>query len=184
MGSIVLKDIHMTLDPTSIKKAIDEIRLFESRLKPAMQSLLEYLGEKGVEIARAELIFFDEPAYYTGALSRSIQYASDDGKVVIQAGEGLTNASGIPTNYAIYVEYGTGIYTDKHEDTSKDRDWEAGWFYPAPWGKYRGKGGTKLAWTNGMPPRPFMQNTMNDLREEIEASGGRIIAEYIRGERA
>lgn len=181
--AIVLKDIHMTLDPASIQQAIDEIRDFEERLKPAMQCLLDYLGEKGVEIARAELIFFGisedaplNPIYQTGALSESIKYESTDDKVIISAGEGLTNAMGEPTNYAIYIEFGNN---SKYPD---------GFWYPAPYGWWTPKkgryAGQPMAFTPGYGPRPFMQNTMNDLREEIEASGGRIIAEYIRGERA
>ena len=178
MGEFKL-NINMTLDPASIESAIKEIELFESKLKPAMQCLIDYLGEKGVEIARAELIFFDDPAYDTGALSESVQYQAGDGQGIISAGEGLTNAMGIPTNYAVFVEYGTGIYGADINDHGFE-----GWFYPAPWGWYVGRGGKRYAWTNGMPPRPFMNNTLHDLKDEVEASGGKIIAEYIRGERA
>ena len=176
---IKLKKITMTLDPASIRKAIKEIEDFEKRLKPAMQCLLDYLGKKGVEIARAELIFFDDPAYYTGALSESIKYVSEKDKVIIQAGEGLTRADGQPFNYAVCVEFGTGIYGPDLNDHGLE-----GWFYPAPWGWYRGKGGKRYAWTNGMMGRPFMTNTLHDLEDEARVEGGRVIAEYLRGERA
>lgn len=177
---IVLKNIQMTLDEASIENAIREVERFERQLKPAMQCLLDYLGEKGVEIARAELIFFDDPAYRTGALSESMKYRQEDnGDVVIVAGEGLQDGYSPPQSYAVYVEYGTGIYGPDLTNHGL-----AGWWYPAPWGTREAPDGTRLAWTNGMPPRPFMQNTLNDLEEEARIAGARVIAEYIRGERA
>ena len=177
---IVLKNIEMTLDPASIDRAIREIQLFEETLKPAMQCLIDYLGEKGVEVARAALLFVgEEPAYDTGALSESIRYEKRGDKGVIDAGQGLTNAMGKPTNYAIFVEYGTGIYGADINDHGLE-----GWWYPAPWGAYVGKNGKRYAWTNGMAPRPFMANTLIDLEDEARVNGGKILAEYIRGERA
>ena len=178
MGQFILKHIDMTLDQASINQAIREVKDFEKRLKPAMQSLIEYLGEKGIEIARAELIFFDDPAYMTGDLSESVRFRMEGEDGILSAGEGLTDGYG-NGSYAIYVEYGTGIYG---EDVNGHG--EAGWWYPAPWGTMTADDGTRLAWTNGMPPRPFMSNTLHDLEDEARVNGGRIIAEYIRGERA
>ena len=181
MGRYILKNIRMTLDPKSIENAIKEIEDFQKRLKPAMQCLIEYLAEKGVEIARAELIFFDDPAYMTGALSESMKYEiRDDGNsAAVIAGEGLEDGYTPPQSYAVYVEYGTGIYGPDLNDHGL-----SGWWYPAPWGTRTTEDGKKLAWTNGMPPRPFMGNTFMDLIDEAEVNGARIIAEYIRGERA
>lgn len=168
----------MTLDKTSVDNAVKEIELFEKKLKPAMQCLIDYLGEKGMEIAKAELIFFDDPAYYTGALSESIKYTSGEGKGTLTAGEGLTDGYSPPQSYAIYVEYGTGIYGPDLNDHGI-----RGWYYPAPWGRHI-INGEKYAWTQGMPARPFMGNTLNDLVEEAKVEGARVFAEYIRGERA
>lgn len=176
---IVLKNIHMTLDPESIDAAIKEIERFKNQLKPAMQCLLDYLGQKGVEIARAELIFFDDPAFRTGALSDSMIYRTkENGDVEVVAGEGLQDGYTPPQSYAMYVEYGTGIYGADLNNHGLE-----GWWYPAPWGTWN-KNGTTYAWTNGMPPRPFMGNTLNDLEDEARVAGARVIAEYIRGERA
>ena len=175
---IVLKDIRMTLDLDSIDKSIREIAYIESHLKPAMQCLLDYLGEKGVEIARAELLLFDDPAYRTGALSESMTYRHEGEEVRVIAGEGLHDGYSPPQSYAVYVEYGTGIYGADINDHGL-----AGWWYPAPWGKWE-KNGQKYAWTQGMPPRPFMTNTLHDLEDEARVNGGRIVADYIRGERA
>ena len=188
MGRFILKSIRMTLDPESIQNAIDEINLFESQLKPAMQCLIEHLAEKGVEVAKASLMWIggsntgggetgeepvENPAYASGDLFESIRCDIGDGEARVIAGEGLHNAMGDPDSpsYAMYVEYGNG-YTKPN-----------GWWYPAPYG-WRLYKGQMYAWTNGMAPRPFMGNTYQDLIQEAETNGGKVIAEYIRGERA
>lgn len=185
MGRYLLKTIRMTLDPSSISNAIREVRLFEEKLKPAMQCLIDYLCEKGVEVARAALLYIggnvdgsgEDPAYMTGDLQDSITWRNENGTGIVTAGEGLVDGEG-NGSYAIYVEYGTGIY-----GADVNGHGIGGWWYPAPWGTWE-RDGTLYAWTNGMPPRPFMQSTFIDLCEEAEMNGGRVIAEYIRGERA
>ena len=166
--SFVIKKIPMTLDPESIDIAIKEIRLIQEKLHPAMMHLINQLTEKGVEIAKAELIFFDDPAYYTGQLSESIEGMTDnDG-----TGRIFTNCE-----YAMYVEYGTGYYFDDGNEDGVGRSGKpmhsmTGWYY------FNERDG-KRHFTEGMPPRPFMHNTFRDLEQEAEAIGGRIVAEYL-----
>lgn len=177
----------MTLDPDSIDEAIRKVEEVEELLKSAMVHLIGRLAEKGVEIARAELIFFGEPAYDTGALSESVRYDyTEDGNAVISAGQGLYTKYG---SYAMFVEYGTGIIgAESPNPTAGEHGYaydvkghgKHGWYYPAPWGTYEAEDGTLLAWTQGMPPRPFMGNTFVDLQQEAEAAGGKIIAEYFK----
>lgn len=166
---ILLKNIDMTLDPASIEKAIQAIKDFRNQLQFAMTHLIETLTEKGVEIAKAELIMFWNPAYDSGALSESLQAAM------------LNDKEGIITTgvmYAIFVEYGTGAVgaVQPHpEPNGYQYDTNGhgldGWVY-------RGSDG-KFHWTAGMAARPFMYNTLRDLEAEAEAIGGRVIAEYI-----
>ena len=163
--SFVLKNIRITLEPESISNAIEEINNFERRLKPAMTHLIDRLCAKGVEIAKATLIFFEDPAYDTGALSDSVKYEVLEDKGIISAGEGLVDGQG-KGSYAIYVEYGTGIY---YEGTKRPN----GWVY------YNDRIG-KFVFTFGMAPRPFMHNTMLSLEDEAKTAGGRIIAEYLK----
>lgn len=190
MGQFILKNIEMTLDERSIGKAIQEVNRFKEKLQPAMQCLITWLAEKGVEVAKAELIFMPGPPYMSGDLQNSILYRKIGDYAEITAGEGLITEYG---SYAMFVEYGTGFIGANHPHPEADKagykydvhkHGMRGWWYPAPWGTIEAEGGTKLAWTQGMASRPFMYNTLRDLEEEAEASGGRIIAEYIRGERA
>ena len=147
-----------------------------------MMHLIDRLGEKGVEIAKAELIFFDNPAFMTGALQDSIRYELGDDAATIYAGEGLTTKYG---SYAMFVEYGTGVVGDGTYPEKTDYDYDVnqhgdkGWFYPLQIGSPNSKDGTIYVHTRGMAARPFMYNTLRDLEEEVKEMGGKIIAEYI-----
>lgn len=158
MSTFMIRNIRMTLDPKSIGKAIAEIEEIERNIKPAMELLINELARKGTDIAKAELIFFDDPAYYTGQLSDSVAYQKYDGDSAVV----YTDCP-----YAVFVEYGTGVYGAD----INDHGW-AGWYY-------RNDRDGKIHWTCGMPPRPFMHNTYEDLIAEAEAAGGRIVAEYL-----
>ena len=167
--SFTIKKISMDLSPESIDHAIAEVNLIRNSLHPAMMHLISKLAEKGVEIARAELIFFDDPAYYTGTLSESVMFKMHEDGATISAGEGAISGYG-DTSYAVMVEYGTGVYGAD----INGHGWE-GWTYLNP-------NDGKWHHTVGMPARPFMHNTLVDLEEEARSVGGRIVAEYLADE--
>lgn len=166
---IVLKNISFTLDPASIEKAIQVTIDFRNRLLPAMEQLIRTLVEKGAEIAKAELIFFWNPAYDTGTLSDSI------------VGEMLSEREGVvrtDVEYALFVEYGTGIVGEiQHHPEPNGYKYDVhghgleGWVYYGTDGKFHR--------TAGMASRPFMYNTLRNLEEEAKAIGGKVIAEYM-----
>ena len=56
MAEYIIKNIVMTLDEESVKQAVKDVEEIQRRLKPAMQCLIDYLGEKGVTVARASLL--------------------------------------------------------------------------------------------------------------------------------
>lgn len=167
---IILKDIHMTLDPASIELAIQAVEDLKNDLGKAMTHLIEVLTEQGVEFAKMELVMFPRPAVDTGALHDSI------------SGAMLNDKEGVVTTgimYAAFVEYGTGLIGEKlpHPDPE-------GWSYDVHghgvdgW-VYRSSTDGKFHWTLGYEARPFMFNTLLDLEEFAEQNGGQIIAEYI-----
>ena len=80
MSQFLIRDITIDLSTASIGQAIREIERIQRRIQPAMTSLINQLAKKGVEIAKAELIFFPDPAYYTGELSDSVQMKPFDGE--------------------------------------------------------------------------------------------------------
>lgn len=170
MSQLILKNIDITLDPASFQRAINAVYDLRDGLQSAMTHLIETLTEKGVEIAKAELIMFWNPAYDSGALSESIQAA------MLNEHEGIITTG---VTYAVFVEYGTGAVgsVQSHpEPNGYQYDTKGhgldGWVY-------RSTSDGKFHWTAGMASRPFMYNTLRDLEAEAEAIGGKVIAEYI-----
>lgn len=166
---IVLKNINFTLDPASIEMAIQVTIDFRNHLRTAMEQLIQTLIKKGVEIAKAELIFFWNPAYDTGTLSNSIV------SEMLNEREGVVKTD---VDYAMFVEYGTGIVgAIQHHPEPNGYQYDIhehgieGWVYFGTDGKFHT--------TAGMASRPFMYNTLRDLEEEAKAIGGQVIAEYI-----
>lgn len=179
MSSKILKTINMTLDPKSIAKAIKEVRKFQDDLKRMCMDLADKLTAEGAEIAKMQVVSLD--AVMTAELEHSIRgvYYRDKHCGII--------FTDIP--YAVYVEFGTGIVGESspHELAGESGiSWEydknghglKGWWYPAPWGWWiptEGKyAGEPMAWTQGMPARPFMYNTLRWLEEAAEREGIRM----------
>lgn len=193
MGTFVLKNIDMTLDEGSIQKAINDVQKLRTDLAEALADLARYVTEElGVGIAK--MFIAQYPAIMTSALVESI-----NGKYNTKMHEGEIFTE---VEYAVLVEYGTGIVGKNTPHPGRDDpDWinpsgtivggktyseydsgehgEAGWYYPAPWGWVKAPDGKMLAWTKGMPSRPFMYDTMRELENEIERDGGRLIAQYL-----
>lgn len=199
MGQFILKSISFELTKESIQKAIDEIHDLQNKLSGAIEEIIRNATDKGVEIAQIEIA--DMGAVGTSTLIDSIMGEYD--------GKQRTGNIFTMLDYAVLVEYGTGIVgANSSHPGLGDADWnnpesvtvkgetystydqnnhgEAGWWYPSPTGWYTPKDGVtneegmSLAWTKGMPSRPFMYNTMRELEVYIEENGGRIIAQYVR----
>ena len=171
-----LKHIDMTLDPASIERAIQEVEDFRKQLEECLAELAQYLIDYGQEIVRINLVDMD--AAFTGDLI-------DNGI------HGFYNrdqhCGAIYTNhwYAMFVEFGTGYIGEVseqhplHGEVGWDHDVNShgpdGWWYPAPWGWWIPKegphAGNRMAWTNGMPARPFMYNALRELERIAEAEG-------------
>jgi len=137
MGEFVLKNITMTLDPESIDAAIHEVNMLQWQIRDAMDSLVDYLLNKGVMIAKIKVTGYVKTQ--TGALRRSIHVEKADGTVghgYIVAGTpgdlGYDGGDGAYGNisYAVFVEYGfgtgnyyfkngkrmTNLYAKKHKE--------------------------------------------------------------------
>ena len=197
MGRIVLKRITMTLDEDSIQAAIDQVKLVKSGLANALSKLAKTLTETGIDVAKMNIASM-------GAVSSSGLFNSIDGYYNPKTHRGVIYSS---APYAILVEYGTGIVGENSPHPGiTDSDWmdpestsigghtysdydqnehgDAGWWYPSPEGWYTPKTGLTneegwpLAWTRGMPSRPFMYDTFRELEALAEESGMTIIAEF------
>ena len=162
--SWVIRDININLSTQDLNRAIREIEQIRTRILPAADQLVRNLATLGEAIAQAELLIAHPPAYYFGDLYNSIHADVKRTHADITAGEGLVDGYG--NSYAVHVEFGTGVHT------SGGGGRQDGWVY------YNNRD-NKFHWTDGMEPRPFMQNTFRKLKDEAETSGWRVIAEYL-----
>lgn len=169
--------ITFTLSEKSVRQAIKALKDYKKELEDKCNLLSQRLTEKGVEIARAEIVDLD--AVFTSELLNSIHSEDKgDGVWAVVAG----------TDHALFVEFGTGQMGQQSPYPYEFPDgisWsyntgktirqalndivihgstfvKAGEYY---W-SYVGKDG-KVHITKGMPSRPFMYNTANELRDKI-----------------
>nr|DAU46226.1 MAG TPA: tail component protein [Bacteriophage sp.] len=162
----------ITLNPlsqNSIQNAIKALQSYQDSLTYNCQLLAEKLAEKGVEIARVEISDLD--AVFTSELLQSV-HSEYKGSV---KGGGVW-AVVTDSEHATFVEFGTGIIgkANPYKGTLPEGvDWQYasgktirqladgryGWFY-------KGKDGNWY-FTEGMPSRPFMYNTANELKSII-----------------
>lgn len=148
----------MTLDPKSIDNVIQEVKKYKQTLDKRVKSLVEALVDRGVDVAKAQVR--ELGAVYTGELEDSIIGYFDE-----SLGVGIIRAD---CPYAIYIEFGTGI-VGKNNPHPAPKGWkydvnehgELGWWY------FNDRD-FQWHWTKGMESRPFMYNTVQLLKSEIE----------------
>lgn len=168
--SKLLKSIDIELTAASINAAIREINMMANQLEEQCLELVRLMQEEGVSIAKMQVMALD--AVMTGDLEQSIKGVFDK-----ERGVGIVY-SDVP--HALFVEFGTGVEGDRtfHDMSGAENiNWEYdtnqhgdnGWWYPAPWGwwipKEGAHAGEPMAWTKGMPARPFMLDTLRWLEE-------------------
>lgn len=157
------------LSKSSVKRAIRQLKAYKNGLTYKRQKLAQRLAEKGVEIAKIQVAELN--AIFTGDLMESIHSEY----------EGFVEGGGVwaviaDSEHAIFVELGTGMVGKKSPYVGdfpdgvswvygsgntlfKTKDNRYGWFFPGDDGKWY--------FTEGMPSRPFMYNTANELKELI-----------------
>lgn len=163
------KVISMTLSQKSVQNAIKDLRSYQNSLEYKCRILAEKLAEKGVEIARLQVTDLD--AVFTGELIQSIH-----SEYVGSVKGGAIFSVIADSSHAVFVCFGTGIVGQESPYPGKLPDgvtWEYasgktirqladgryGWFYRDDNGQW---------WfTEGMPSRPFMYYTANELRDLI-----------------
>ncbi len=148
--------IKVRLSLTEIDKAVKEIQKYRQELTRKIESLVQALTDRGVEIAKLQVVQMG--AIYTGELEASITgYYSPSTRVgIIKAGAW----------YAAYVEFGTGAVGANSPHPAPE-NWqydvnnhgESGWVY------FNDNDGRRH-WTAGMASRPFMYNTAKQLEAE------------------
>lgn len=180
--------ISFNLSAKSVRDAIKALEDYKKDLADKCNLLSEKLAEKGVEIAKSEIVSLD--AVFTSELLESIHSESKGSGVwAVIAG----------TTHCAFVEFGTGQVGQTSPypyDFPEGVTWayntgktirqamqdivihgstfvKAGEYY---W-TYIGKDG-KLHITKGMPARPYMHNTANELRDLIVETAREVFGEW------
>lgn len=146
------------LSPSGFRNIAKQIREYREDLTDKCEEFAYRMAEEGVSIAQLKILSFD--AVMTGELLNSIG---------LEAGDIVSNGSSyyIYTDclWASFVEFGTGIVGSEnpHPDTGSinwkydvNKHGEKGWFYLLD-GKWH--------WTKGMPSRPFLYETAQELKD-------------------
>lgn len=204
MAEYDLGNIEISLDdPKSIDDAIMRINMIAIGIKRAMRTLHKYILEQGVEIAKAQLVRLCTRDAEGGPLYSSIKteefvYDESTGKGVgyITAGEGLKTGSDGMT-YAVYVEYGTGLYSEQaqkaKQESSKATSWGATLKLPQKQDAAQDKSEPSAAkpmhfyseednrWYTiwGQSPKKFMTNTMYELWSKAQKEMSQQIAQNL-----
>lgn len=162
--------IRFRLSVNDVNRAIQELGARRKWYQEKCDEAAKKLAEIGVFLARMKIAEYD--AIDTSTLISSVSKPQQIRPGVYRFTCFADNGKG--HNYAIDVEYGTGIrgYDSPHPeaDTSlyakgptihENKKGEIGWFYPTDDGEWR--------WTQGQAARPFW----HDMQEELP--------QYIRG---
>lgn len=153
----------------SIEDAIKGLQSYQDYLTYKCQLFAEKLAQRGVEIARVQVAELD--AIFKRDLIESIH---SEYETSVRGGGIWAVVAG--TDHAMFVEFGTGVIgkAQPYKGTLPEgvtweyasgktirqlADGRYGWFY-------KGKDGNWY-FTEGMPSRPFMYNTANELRSII-----------------
>lgn len=146
------------LSARGFRNLAKQVREYRKSLTDKCEEFAYRLAEEGVAIAQMKILDFD--AVLTGELLNSMN---------LRAGDIYSNGASyyIYTDcaWAKFVEFGTGVVGSEspHPDTSisgwkydVNEHGENGWFYFSD-GEWN--------WTKGMPSRPFMFETGQELRD-------------------
>jgi HK97 gp10 family phage protein len=161
-----LKRITLGLSQREIQQAIKQVEQYKKELNQKCQLLVQALTDKGIEIAKFNVQNLG--AFYTGELESSI-----DGYFSPSLGVGIVYAG---SWYAIYVEFGTGI---RGEEAQHPMSGNIGWAYDvndhgeSGWVYFNERDG-QYHWTDGMPSRPFMYDTVRELDKMCEVIARRV----------
>lgn len=163
---MAVKRIKFGLSTASVQRAMNELKDHKRWTQEKCDELALELAKRGTFLIRMKIAEYD--AIDTGALISAVSYPEriGPGKYRIT----LRVDNGIGDNYALFVEYGTGVVGagSRHPEAGDmgwqyavgdkiftTRDGKTGWIYPTKNGTYR--------FTEGQPSRPFWHDAAQEL---------------------
>lgn len=163
--------IRFRLCASDINRAIQELGARRKWYQEKCDELAKRLADIGVFLARMKIAEYDAIDSHT--LISSVNRPEQVRPGVYRFTCFADNGNG--ENYAICVEYGTGITGADNPHPEADRsmyargktihqnkDGEPGWYFPLDDGTWR--------WTTGYPARPFWHDMQQELPQYIRAA--------------
>lgn len=162
-----MKNIKVNiLDPKSIDKAIKELNKYKKEVENKTVALVQRLTDLGANLVRVKIV--EMGAYATGELLSGVEgYFSP----TLNAG-----FIRVTSDHVAFVEFGTGVVGQQNPHKNGEylslaswgyatgskifttKDGRVGWVYPTDDGGFR--------FTEGMPSRPFMYETVLELERQ------------------
>lgn len=167
-----MKTINVKLDPKSIEKAIQELQDYKAEVERRVELLVRTLTEQGAELAKAKVLEYD--AYHLGELYNSIEGVITEDYGIIR----------VNSEYALFIEFGTGpIGAKKPHPSGEGKYRNKPWYTDADgkpmdllygWDPIELEDGTIVYKTYGQKSKPFMWETAQQLRENLEQTAKEI----------
>ena len=158
-----LKKVKVKLNKRSIEKALKDVQEYKEDLERKTQLLVQRLADEGYNVILNNIFAYD--AIETGKMLSTLNESVNGTYAVLSVGD-----------CAMYVEFGTGPLGAQSPYEGDSKGWAydvgenikdytingvtvRGWFYPDGAGGYR--------FTQGMPSRPFMNDSAMELRFQV-----------------
>lgn len=164
-----MTEIEVTLSEQGIDKAIKQLQDYKKSIKEKCQLLIEKLGDFGLQVCRAKVIEMD--INDTGRLLSTIA-----GYYNPHLNSGFIT---VDCEYAVFIEFGTGTRGVGKPYPAGEvmaevgyqymggtkyvtlLDGRIGWYYPAGDGTWK--------FTEGLPSRPFMYETVLEMHRKLDS---------------
>lgn len=162
------KRIKFGLSTRSVQRAMDELKAYKKWTQEKCDELAFELAKRGTFLIRMKIAEYD--AIDTRVMIEAVSFPERIGPGQYKISLRVDNGDG--KNYAIYVEYGTGMRgkDNPHPDAPEGiyvtgehifqtKDGKIGWIYPTKDGSYR--------FTEGQISRPFWHDAVQELPNYI-----------------
>lgn len=164
-----MKTINLKLSVNGIRQAVNELKQYRSDLDRKVTELVRALTTEGENHVAA---YIATNISATGELLRSVNSELVNDRLGVVR---------VNSKYAVFVEFGTGVVGSVHPHPDVailgwmydiNGHGQLGWWYPSEATdinptNHQTKSGAWIAWTKGMPSRPFMYEVAQRLRSEV-----------------
>ena len=178
----------MELSTKSVDNLLKMLKMTEAKIQLVVSKALEQLSEIGVAHIGQLLTYY---GLGDTELAKTIELIKIDDKHYRIRATGKQTSIGV--SQAVLIEFGTGVKGEQqpHQLAAEvgyrydiNAHGSDGWYYPSSEQdrnpkKFVTKEGDIVAWTKGMPSRPFMYNTTIFLESEVQDVLRQIIKELI-----